>query len=152
MVWKWSKFPCVEIICVFSLIIKAGEINSTAHYFPNLLWQWSKIIIETHCIGHVYFENIGLWNHRTYSLHAQSNFSNFTQLFFLMNLFTGQVLERARVRSVWQRSLILFLIFREGFKKKCEKVWSFAKPGGGSPGVVKNQTAFLKKKVFSESN
>ena len=92
---------CVEIICVFSLIIKAGEINSTAHYFPNLLWQWSKIIIETHCIGHVYFENIGLWNYRTYSLHAQSNFSNFTQLFFLMNLFTGQVLERARVRSVY---------------------------------------------------
>ena len=48
MVWKWSKFSCVEIIYVFSSIVKAGEKNSTAHYFQNLLWQWSKIIIKTH--------------------------------------------------------------------------------------------------------
>ena len=34
---------------------------------------------------------------------------------------------------------------REGFKKKCEKVWSFAKLGRGSPGVVKKPYCFFEK-------
>ena len=40
---------------------------------------------------------------------------------------------------------------REGCRKKnAGKVWSFTKPGGGSPRVIKNQTPFLKKYFFSE--
>ena len=36
---------------------------------------------------------------------------------------------------------------REGFRKKCEKVWSFAKPGG-SPGVVKKPNCFFETEFF----
>ena len=52
MLWKCNKFPCVEIICVFSSNIRAGE------KIPSKL------------NGLVYFDNIGFWNHRTYSLCA----------------------------------------------------------------------------------
>ena len=43
------------------------------------------------------------------------------------------------------------LMIREGLKKKREKVWSFAKPGGGSPGVVKKPNCFFETEFFSES-
>ena len=36
-------------------------------------------------------------------------------------------------------------------KKIWEKVWSFAKPGGGSPGVVKKPNCFFETEFFSES-
>ena len=35
-------------------------------------------------------------------------------------------------------------------KKNAAKVWSFTKPGGGAPRVIKNQTPFLEKYFFSE--
>ena len=35
-------------------------------------------------------------------------------------------------------------------KKNAAKLWSFTKPGGGSPRVIKNQTPFLEKYFFSE--
>ena len=42
-------------------------------------------------------------------------------------------------------------VLREGFQKKSEKVWSFAKPGGGvSEGGEKTKLLFLKKVFFRE--
>ena len=53
--------------------------------------------------------------------------------------------------AIYEGTLEVILHLREGFKKKCEKVWSFAKPGGGSPGVVKKPNCFFETEFFSES-
>jgi len=43
----------------------------------------------------------------------------------------------------------LFVLLREGFKKKCEKVWSFAKPGGGGVSEGgKKPNCFFEKSIF----
>ena len=50
MLWKWNIFPSVEIICVFSSVIGAGEKNSTDKFFQNWLWIWTIITIHRNCM------------------------------------------------------------------------------------------------------
>ena len=60
---------------------------------------------------------------------------------------TGHQLESQGGKGIFHVMLI-----REGFKKKKrEKVWPFAKPGGGSPEVVKKPNCFFETEFFSES-
>ena len=57
------------------------------------------------------------------------------------------------MHELYELFVFWFIALREGLKKTYwEKVWSFAKPGGGgSARVVKKPNCFFEKKYFSES-
>ena len=104
MGWKESHCPCMGMICVFCSIILHVRKNPPTT-ISKICGEYGQKSSSTPIVR-VYFDNIGSWNHGTCFLCARGNFDNLTQFFFLVNLFTRQMWERAGVRSVRQRSVI----------------------------------------------
>ena len=89
MVWLYSQYPCLEMICVFcSIILQVEKIppSTISQIYCENGQKLSSTPIEL-----VYLDNIGSLNHRTCSLYAPGNLADFTQLFVFEHLFTGQV-------------------------------------------------------------
>ena len=89
MVWLYSQYRCLEMICVFCSIIRQVE-KIPPSTISQIYFECGHKSSPTPIVR-VYFDNIGSLNHRTCSLCASGNFADFTQLFVFEHLFTGQV-------------------------------------------------------------
>ena len=117
------------MICVFCSIILHVRKNPPTT-FSKICCEYGQKSSSTPIVHVFFFDNIGSWNHGTCLLCARGNFYNFTQLFFLVNLFTRQMWERARVRSVRQwsvKGLKWFFTKVQPTKHKPENACSFSR-------------------------
>ena len=89
MVWLYSQYRCLEMICVFCSTIRQVE-KIPPSTISQIYFECGHKSSPTPIVR-VYFDNIGSLNHRTWTLCAPGNVADFTQLFFFEHLFTGQV-------------------------------------------------------------